>query len=87
MAKTVATGPVAGSKKHAYAKRLTQRHDRLYGKQHGSRGLECEVPYKEGRPLEPGDSPLGSVRLDTLDEATMRVYPQRRKTPSLRAEI
>ncbi|MBA4119022.1 MAG: hypothetical protein C0514_09060, partial [Candidatus Puniceispirillum sp.] len=29
------TGPVAGSKKHAYAKRLTERHDRLYGPIHG----------------------------------------------------
>ena len=67
-------GAVAGTKKHAYARRLADRHERLYGKHHGSRGLELEAPYKGGELLRRGDSSLGSVRLDAYDTTTNVVY-------------
>jgi len=61
-------GAAAGSKKHAYAKKLLDRYQKMFG----SRGLETEVSYVGGVPK--GYGTKGSVRLDVWDKNARVVY-------------
>jgi RHS repeat-associated protein len=60
-------GAAAGSRKHAYAKRLLDRYQRRYGG-----NLETEVSYIRGQRARYGQK--GSTRLDVYDPITGDVY-------------
>ena len=55
------SGALQGIKKHAYAKRLLDRYQSIYG----DRGLKTEVSYKGRKQVTYGTS--GSARIDVLD--------------------
>jgi len=62
------TGRVAGTKKHAYAKKLLDR----YQKRHGDRGLRTETTWYNHAPAKYGTK--GSTRIDVFDKNTGAVY-------------
>jgi len=57
------SGPVAGTLKHDYARRVLDRYQDMFGQ----RGLSPEVRYLAGRPWRRGQPLLGSVRLDVVE--------------------
>ena len=62
------TGRFAGTTKHAYARKILDRYQGIYG----SRGLVTEQDYLAGRPVPPGTK--GAARPDVYDPATGIVY-------------
>jgi RHS repeat-associated protein len=72
------SGPVQGTLKHGYAQRLLDRYQSMYG----SRGLQTEVSYLNGKAVPYGTR--GSVRLDVYEPSTGRVWDYKFTTnPSL----
>jgi hypothetical protein len=64
-----ATGAVAGSRKHSYAERLTNRYQRLTGQR---RNLVTEQSYLNGAQVSRGTT--GSVRPDVYDPSSGAIY-------------
>jgi hypothetical protein len=60
------SGPVVGTQRHTYARRMIDRYQNMYGRVGG--GLSTEVTYAPG--FRPGRAPYGtpgSVRLDVVE--------------------
>lgn len=55
-------GPVAGTYKHKYSELMLDRYQRMFG----DRGLLTEQRYINGNPWQPGDSLIGSIKLDVI---------------------
>jgi hypothetical protein len=74
-------GRLAGIDKHAYAARLLNRYQSMFG----YRGLETEVSYLNGLRVPYGTA--GSVRLDVLEAASRSAYDYKfvLSPPGLRA--
>jgi len=78
-AKFGGSGPVAGSLKHAYARRLLERYQSLFGQ----RGLRTEVSFLNGGEVKYGRP--GSVRIDVWNVAAKVAYDYKfvRQPPGL----
>ena len=63
------SGSVAGTKKHAYAKRLLDRYQKIYG----DRGLRTEISYKKDEGIVKYGT-KGSARIDVLDVKNKVAY-------------
>ncbi len=61
-------GPIQGTLKHNYAKRLLDKYQSRFG----SRGLETEGSYKFNEATRYGEK--GGVRFDVYDKTTGRIY-------------
>ena len=71
-ARFAGSGPAVGSQKHAYADRLLDRYQKIFG----SRGLLTEKSWElhQGVPRRVPYGTKGSTRVDVLDTATRRAY-------------
>lgn len=59
---------MAGTKKHAYAKKLVDRYQKVYG----DRGLRTETSWIDGEFVSYGKK--GSTRIDIYDDLTKQAY-------------